>query len=54
MALSVNKEGQVYNKKLTMSEDAITKIISNSNKKHHREVLKRATKTKIVRRITSY
>jgi hypothetical protein len=53
MALAVNKDGKVYNKKLTMSEESISKIISNSNKEHHRNILRRATKTKIVRRIAS-
>ena len=53
MALAIDKDGKVYDKKLTMSEEAITKIISSSDKEQHRNILKRATKAKIVRRIAS-
>jgi hypothetical protein len=51
MALAVDENGKVYDKKLTISEEVISKIISNSDKEHHRDILKRATKTKIVRRV---
>jgi hypothetical protein len=53
MALSINKDGRVYNKKLAINEDSISKIISNSNKQQHKDIMKRAIKTKIIRRIAS-
>jgi mevalonate pyrophosphate decarboxylase len=51
MALSVNKDGKVFEKRLTMDEDIIRKIISNRDKEHHKKVLQRAMKIKIVRRV---
>jgi hypothetical protein len=51
MALSVDKDGKVFEKRLTMDEDIIRKIISNRDKEHHKKVLQRAMKIKIVRRV---
>ena len=53
MALAVDKKGKVYNKRLNMSEDEIRKIMSNSDKEHHKKVLKKALTVKINRRIVS-
>jgi len=53
MALSVDKDGKVFEKKLNMSEDAIRKIIANRDVEHHKRILKRASQTKITRRMAS-
>ena len=53
MALAVDKNGKVYNKKLNMSEDEIRKIMSNSDKEHHKKLLKRALSIKINRKMIS-
>jgi hypothetical protein len=53
MALAVDKNGKVYEKRLNMSEDEIRKIIENSDKEHHRKVLQRALSVKINREIVS-
>ena len=53
MALAVDKNGKVYEKKLNISEAKIRKIIANSNKEHHRKVLQKAMSVKINREIVS-
>jgi hypothetical protein len=53
MALSVDKHGKVFEKRLTMSENSIRKIISTRDKEHHKKVLQRALKVKINREIVS-
>ena len=53
MALSVDKDGKVFEKRLTMDEGMIRKIISNRDKEHHKKVLQRAMKIKINREIIS-
>ena len=53
MALSVDKDGKVFEKKLNMSEDAIRKIIANRDVEHHKKILQRASRTKITKRMAS-
>ena len=53
MALAVDKNGKVYEKKLSISETKIRQIIANSNKEHHKKILQRAMSVKINREIVS-
>lgn len=51
MALTVDKDGKIIDKHLTVDESLITKIISNTDKEKHRKIFLKATKTKINHRI---
>lgn len=53
MALTVDKDGKIVEKHLCVDESTIKEVISNTNKTKHREVLQKASKTKITRRIVS-
>ena len=53
MALSVEKNGEVFEKRLTMNEETIRKVISNRDKEHHKKILQRAMKVKIDHEIVS-
>jgi len=54
MALAIDRDGKVFDKHLTMSEDSIRKVISNRSKivkEKQKQVLQRAMKTKFNREI---
>ena len=53
MALTVDKDGKVIEKHLTIDTATIEKVISKTDKSKHNNVLQRASKTKIIRRIAS-
>ena len=53
MALTVDKDGKVVEKHLTIDETTIKEVISKANKLEHKKVFQRAIKVKINRRIAS-
>ena len=50
MALSVDKDGKIVEKHLTLNEDVIRASISKANKNNHKKVLKEASQIKFNRR----
>ncbi|MEA2017198.1 MAG: hypothetical protein U9N59_02010 [Campylobacterota bacterium] len=53
MALAIDKDGKVFEKHLTMSEETIRKVISKGNTKKQKEVLQKALKVKFNHEIAS-
>lgn len=53
MALTVDKDGKIIEKHLTLDEATIKEIVSKANKLEHKKVLQRASKVKINRRFAS-
>jgi len=51
MALTVDKDGKIIEKHLTIDEATIKEVVSKANKLKHKKVLQRASKVKINRRI---
>ncbi|MBD3842504.1 MAG: hypothetical protein IE909_11600 [Campylobacterales bacterium] len=53
MALTVDKDGKIVEKHLSIDEETIKNLISKTDRTKHEQVLQRAIKTKINRRIVS-
>ena len=53
MALTVDKDGKIIEKHLSIDESTIKEIVSKADRTKHRKVLERASKTKITRRVAS-
>ena len=53
MALSVDKDGKIVEKHLSIDETTIKEVISGTDRTKHKKVLLRASKTKITRRVAS-
>ena len=52
MALSVDKDGKIIEKHLTLDEDIIRESLSKAKKKQHKKVLHEASQIKFNRRIS--
>jgi len=52
MALTVNKDGKIIEKHLTLNEDIIRNSISKAQKNKHKKILQEASQVKFTRRTT--
>ena len=50
MALTVNKDGKIIEKHLTLDEETLRDSISNAKKSEHKKVLKKAMQVRFNRR----